>query len=98
MADRDPQTRRRSGTEAVDQLRRDYPTALIDEVTGARTGTVLVSDLARSRDEFLVDPRGKVIDPAFVVPDQVGSIDAGVPEVELIRGRRDAEDPGSGRT
>ena len=117
MADRDPQTGRRSGdarfpaslwppakrpcrphdrTEAVDQLRRYYPSALIDEVTGARTRTVLVSDLGRSPDEFLVDRRGQVIDPAFVVPDQSASIEAGVPEAELIRGRHDAEDPNSG--
>jgi hypothetical protein len=79
----------------VDQLRRAYPTALIDEITGARTGTVLVS-VAISRDEFLVDGQGQVIDPNFVVPDRAGALEPGVPEAELIRGRRGSEDPDPG--
>jgi hypothetical protein len=82
-------------TEAVDRLRRAYPTALIDEVTGARTGTVLVS-VAISRDEFLVDREGQVIDLNFVVPDRAGALESGVPEAELIRGRRGSEDPDPG--
>jgi hypothetical protein len=94
-----PKARRRrrppDRTEAVDRLRRAYPTALIDEITGARTGTVLVS-VAISRDEFLVDRQGQVIDLNFVVPDKTGTLEAGVPAAELIRGRPDPEDPGSG--
>jgi hypothetical protein len=82
-------------TEAVDQLRRAYPTALIDEITGASTGTVLVS-VAISRDEFLVDREGQVIDLNFVVPDRAGALESGVPEAELIRGRRGSEDPDPG--
>jgi hypothetical protein len=79
----------------VDQLRRAHPTALIDEVTGARTGTVLVS-AALTRDEFLVDWQGRAIDLNFVVPDRAGTVEAGVPEAELIHGRHAAGDPLSG--
>jgi hypothetical protein len=70
---------------------------LIDEVIGARTGSVLVSYLADSGGEYLVNERGQVIDLNFVAPYRPGAGEVGVPEAELIPGRRDTKGPGSER-
>jgi hypothetical protein len=80
----------------VNRLLRDHPSALIGEVTGARSGNVLVSDVGNSGDEYLVDERGQVIDLSFVVPDQPCATEARLPEAELIHGRHDPGNPSSG--
>jgi hypothetical protein len=57
----------------------------------------LVSDLGNSGDEYLVAERGQVIDFSFVVPDQPGATEAGIPEAELIHGRHDPGNPSPGQ-
>jgi hypothetical protein len=68
-------------TRSLDELRRRYPVDVAEEAFAGRLATLRVSD--PSGTEFLIDERGQVIDPSFVIADYEEALRAGIPEDEL---------------